>query len=389
MSRATIGPNAAIPLRYVNRHALITGPTGTGKTVSVLRYAESLAQAGVSVFLADVKGDMSPLSRTCNASRVDLLSGSTQVPVWAMGADLLARAMELSDTQAATLEIAFTHATRQGLPLDTLQHLRDVLAAMLDDRGAISATLGQLSPASVGVIQRGILRLENAGAIPFFGPARFDVATLLEPGKVTILDATRLFNSPRLYGAFLLWLMRELWQRLPERGDAPLPILALVFDECHTVFHEASPALLRQTEATARLIRSKGVGLVWASQSPSDLPAIIAEQCATRLQHDRALGVGKARFVTLDDTGKPTPPRIISPDLPACGLQLASVPDAAPLPVSAPQPVDVPDMTGHVRIGFALLVALAGAAAWAALSLGPVPLAAVALGSYLGIRSRL
>lgn len=388
MTTIHLAKGASVAGRYVNRHALITGPTGTGKTVSLLRYAESLAQAGVSVFLSDVKGDMSPLARI-GAQRLDVLNGGAQVPVWAMGADLLSRAMELSDAQAATLEIVFSHAEATGAALDTLDNLRAVLALVLADRAEISATLGQVSPASIGVIQRGILRLENCGAAPFFGPNRFDVESLLEPGAVTVLDATRLFQSPRLYGAFLLWLMRELWTRMPERGDAPLPLLALFFDEAHTVFHEASPALLRQVEQTARLIRSKGVGLVWASQGAQDVPALIAEQCATRLAHERALGVGHCRFTTLDGNGRPTAPRVIKPDLPDCGLDPADMPDAMPAQDVAPAEATAPDMARHINIGFALILGTLGAVLALALHLGPVAFGAVALGALLAARPHM
>lgn len=355
-----LSKSARIPAKYLNRHVLVTGQTGTGKTISVLKLTESLAQAGAPVFLSDVKGDMSCLARSCDTRRLDVLSGNAQVPLWAMGADLLSRALELSDTQSATLEIAFTFADQHGLPLNTLAELRTTLAAMLSRRAGISATLGQISPASVGVIQRGLLRLENAGASAMFGPRRLDISDLMRPGRVTILDARNLFQSPRLYGAFLLWLMREFWTRLPECGDIAAPRIALVFDEAHTLFADASPALLRATEQTARLIRSKGVSLILASQSPQDVPAIIAEQAATRLAHARALGVGNAELTTLDANGNPTRPRIVRPDLPSCGTTPADVHDMVPAIVPRTPAAPASDATA---IGYAFLAAMGVAAA--------------------------
>lgn len=359
----SLNDSAGIPLHYLNRHTLITGQTGTGKTVTVLKMAESMAQRGIPVFMSDVKGDMSSLARSCQAQSLDVLSGAHQIPLWAFGADLLSRTMDLSDTQSATIEIAFTYAEQQGLPLDSLDDLRATLGDMQVNRAAISATLGQVSPASIGVIQRGILRLSNAGAGLLFGPTRIDIEALLSPGTVTILDATRLYQSPRVYGAFLLWLMREFWQRLPETGDLPAPRIALIFDEAHTIFSDISPALLRQTEQTARLIRSKGVALIWASQSPRDIPVIVSEQCATTLAHDRALGVGYARFQTLTPSGKLTAPKIIRPSIPNSGLDLAPV---APMATAAPpQPPEGQSLDRMALVA----VAAVGIVAVAALSL--------------------
>lgn len=359
MTGIHLSASAAIPAKYLNRHVLITGQTGTGKTVSVLKLTESLAQAGTPVFLSDVKGDMSCLARSCDTRRLDVLSGDAQVPLWAMGADLLSRALELSDTQSATLEIAFTFAAQTGQPLETLTDLRAILTAMLSRRADISATLGQISPASVGVIQRGLLRLENAGTSAMFGPRRLDIADLMQPGRVTILDARSLFQAPRLYGAFLLWLMREFWTRLPECGDIAAPRMALVFDEAHTLFADATPALLRATEQTARLIRSKGVSLIWASQNPHDVPAIIAEQAATRLAHARALGVGNAELTTLDANGNQTRPRIVRPDMPTCGTGLAYVQDMRP--ARAPETPATP-ASDATAIGYAFLSTIGVAA---------------------------
>lgn len=328
MQRFKLSPGAGIPARYANRHALVTGPTGTGKSVTLLTLAESMTQCGVPVFLSDVKGDLTAIARTRDAVRIDPLGGAAQVPIWAMGPDLIARCLELTETQGGALEITFAHAERAGLPLDTIADLRRAIAAVMDERAAICQDLGQVSPASLGVVQRGLLRLERAGVAPMFGPHRIDIAEWLVPGRVTILDATRLFQVPRAYGAFLLWLLRETWQRMPERGDAEFPAIGLFFDEAHTVFNEAGSALLRQTEQAARLVRSKGVALVWASQTASDIPDIITAQCATRIAHSRELGVGHADFVTLDRSGRATQSAQICPALPECGT--------APEPIAEP-----------------------------------------------------
>lgn len=362
-----LNKSATIQGNYLNRHTMITGQTGTGKTVSILKMTEAMAQAGIPVFLSDVKGDLSALAGTCEVQSLDMLDGSAQIPVWSIGADFLARSMELSDTQSATLEVAFTYAERKGLPFDSLDDLRACLVDMVAHRDGISATLGQVSASSIGVIQRGILRLENAGARPMFGPNRLDIKTMMEPGVVTILNATKLYQSPRVYSMFLLWLMREFWQRLPETGDLPLPMVSLVFDEAHTIFSDISPPLLRQTEQTARLIRSKGVALIWASQSASDIPPIIAEQCATRLEHSRDLGVGFARFTTLDQFGKPTPPVITRPALPDCGLDLHTLPRMAPPPAPDTLP---PDASAPliVMITVGIIISIIGAIAWHAIN---------------------
>ena len=190
-----------------------------------------------------------------------------------------------------------------------------------------------------------------------FGAPGYDIATAMQPGLVSILDASSLYHAPRLYGALMLYLLRDLARRLPEAGDLDRPRLVLVFDEAHCLFHEASPALLRSIEATARLIRSKGVGLIWASQSPQDIPGIVRDQCATIITHSRDYGVGRAMFQTLDNQGQPTPPRIISPDLPTCPLGALQSHDAPPGP-NAPQEVTNGDWLGYAAIaGFAALIA--------------------------------
>lgn len=299
MTAAALSRSAGIPLRFANRHGLITGQTGTGKTVSLMKLAESFSAAGVPVFVADVKGDIAALSRSCPAAVLDVF-GETgkplKVTVSAMGPDLLARALELSDTQAGCLEIAFAAARDHGLHMATIDDLRAVLQSLgfqID-----TSRYGKVSAASVSVIMRALLRLEMQGANRFFGNPQFDVADLLDttPGLVSILDSVRLINSPRVYGAFLLWLLSDLWERLPEIGDCDKPRLVMFFDEAHLLFQDCPPALLRRIEQTVRLIRSKGVGVYFVSQSPDDVPPAVREQLAFRIQHSRALRIGQAEL---------------------------------------------------------------------------------------------
>lgn len=392
-----LNATTGIPARYANRHALIAGPTGTGKTVTLQKLTESLAQAGVSVFAPDIKGDFAALARSCETRFLQPLTGPGQpcrVPVWAMGADLLSRALELSEAQAGALEIAFRHADDTGAPLDTLGDFRALLSAMSADTESV-AHLGYVTRASIGTIQRALLRLESQGAADLFGAPGFDVADLLSPGLVSILDASALYHSPRLYGALMLYLLRDLARRLPELGDMDKPRLALVIDEAHCLFHEASPALLRSIEATARLIRSKGVGLYFASQSPADIPPVVREQCATRIEHAREYGVGNALFASLDNQGKPTAPRMIRPDLPQAPLGALSPEESAQYMqapaesarAQAPGPGPEPERLnthGFIFLGV-MGAALLGLLAAIGAGYGPA-IIAVSFGAWLALR---
>lgn len=391
MTYANLSAKAGIPLKYANRHGLITGATGTGKTVSLMRLAESFSMQGVPVFAADVKGDLSALARTCPAQLLDVYGrdgAPLRVSVSSFGADLFARALELSEVQAGCLEIAFAYANARGLPLDTLQDLRAICGAMVADRQAVSAQFGLVTPASVGAIQRAVLRLETQGASSFFGAPCFDIATLLdiEPGGpgpegvVSILAGERLLHAPRLYSALLLWLLRELFQRLPEIGDMSKPRLVFIFDEAHTIFSDCPAALLRSIEQTARLIRSKGVGIYFASQSPADLPEIIRNQCATRIQHDRALGVGRAHFDTLDNNGAPSARQLIQPILPSCALGALSDEERARFIPAVAEILPTASHAPRVRVGLILSLFAAFVACLVAFFLSPsVWLAVLAL----------
>jgi len=335
MTQITLSPVASIPARYANRHGLVTGPTGTGKTISIMRLIESFVAEGVAVFAPDVKGDLGALARSCPSIHWQPLRGRgkpARVPVWALGADLLSRALELTDAQAGALEIAFAYADETDCPLDTLSDFRALLAALANSPDLV-AHLGHVTRASIGTIQRALLRLEGQGAGALFGAPAFDIENIMGEGVLSILDASQLYHAPRLYGAFLLYILRDLARRLPECGDMDRPRLVMIFDEAHTLFHEASPALLRSIEATARLIRSKGVGLYFASQSPQDIPEIIVAQCSTTITHAREYGVGKALFQTLDHSGRPTAARMIRPSMPRAPLGPLSSEELPPIEV--------------------------------------------------------
>lgn len=305
-----------------------------------MRLAEEFSRAGVPAFVSDVKGDLAALARSCPCDLLDLF-GQSGRPIHAtfaaMGADLVARALELSDAQAACVEVAFAYARDRGLPLDTLNDFRALLVAVQLDRDIVSARYGQVSTASVGVVQRQLLRLEGQGGASFFAAPAFDVAALLDkPGKVSILAADRLIQSPRLYSAFLLWMLSDLYQRLPEVGDLDKPRLVFFFDEAHLLFSDCPPALLRRIEQTVRLIRSKGVGVYFVSQSPDDVPHLVREQLAHRIEHNRALPIGAARVVTMTDSGQPVTLPMVKVDLPSCELGPLAPAERPALPVSVP-----------------------------------------------------
>jgi DNA helicase HerA-like ATPase len=385
---ARLNATTGIPLNRANRHGLITGPTGTGKTVTLMRLAEQFVSQGVPVFVSDVKGDLSALARSCPVNLVDLFGMSGRqihLTFDAMGADLVSRALELSDAQSGTIEIAFAYARDNGLALATIADLRQVLSCLARNRGPVQVRYGQASNASLAVVLRSLLRLEAQGAIPCFAAPAFDVASLLEP-RVTILAADRLMQSPRLYGATLLFILEQLYQRLPEAGDLDRPRLVLFFDEAHLLFHDMAPALLRRIEQTVRLIRSKGVGIYLASQSRDDVPALIREQLATRIEHDRTLPIGTVRFQTLN--AKAVQVRVTPP---ACPLgPLSNEERQSHVPSSEPvsrAPAGGMDWQGYAFLCFVLTVL--GALAWV-WDTGRVGLfIAGLLGTWLALRKRL
>ena len=298
-----------------NRHGLITGATGTGKTVTLQRMAEQLSSIGVPVFLADAKGDLSGLGAPGAASdrlqgRLDALSikdwrpaaspvvfwdvfGEAGHPVRAtvsdMGPLLLGRLLNLNDTQSGVLQLVFKVADDEGLLLLDLKDLRAMVQHVGEHAAEYKTQYGNVSAASIGAIQRGLLTLEEQGGGSFFGEPMLDIEDLMQTqdgrGVVNVLAAEKLMNSPRLYGCFLLWLLAELFERLPEAGDLPKPKLAFFFDEAHLLFGDAPPALLEKVEQVVRLIRSKGVGVYFVTQNPLDIPDAVLGQLGNRVQH--------------------------------------------------------------------------------------------------------
>ena len=317
------GEGYALPqsllLKYGNRHGLIAGATGTGKTVTLQVLAEGFSAEGVPVFMADVKGDLSGLGAPGSAAHklhepfvkraqtigLDLQYRAFPVVFWdmfgekghpiratvaEMGPLLLSRLLELTEPQEGVLNVAFRLADEEHLPLLDLKDLQALLTFVADHASEISARFGLVSPTSVGAIQRRLLVLENQGAAQMFGEPALDLADLMRTdangmGMVNILAADKLMNSPRLYATFLLWLMSELFENLPEVGDPDKPRLVFFFDEAHLLFTDAPRALVQKVEQVARLIRSKGVGIYFITQNPADVPEVILGQLGNRVQH--------------------------------------------------------------------------------------------------------
>ena len=297
-----------------NRHGLITGATGTGKTVTLQTLAQAFSGIGVPVFMADVKGDLSGLARAGggNAKVLERLKaleiepafaacpvafwdvyGRSGIPIRAtvsdMGPLLLGRMLGLNEVQEGVLALVFKVADDEGLLLLDLKDLRAMLQFVGDNAAALKNRYGNVSSASIGAIQRGLLALEGQGAAQFFGEPMLDLADLMQAeggrGVVNILAADKLLHAPRLYSAFLLWLLAELFEQLPETGDPEKPKLVFFFDEAHLLFADAPKALLDKVEQVVRLIRSKGVGVYFVTQSPLDIPDAVLGQLGNRVQH--------------------------------------------------------------------------------------------------------
>ncbi|MBS3849168.1 DUF853 family protein [Devosia sp. BSSL-BM10] len=305
-----------IALKYGNRHGLVTGATGTGKTVTLQVMAEGFAAAGVPVFAADIKGDLSGVAKmgkakgwqTQRAQEIGFsefkddifpvifwdLFGRQGHPIRTtiseMGALLLSRLLELNDTQEGVLNIAFKLADDEGLLLLDLKDLRALLVNVQERAKEISTRYGNVSTASIGAIQRSLLVLEQQGAENFFGERGLDIADLIRTdrdgrGFISILAADDLMQSPRLYSTFLLWMLSELFEELPEVGDMDKPKLVFFFDEAHLLFDDAPKALIDKVEQVVRLVRSKGVGVYFVTQNPVDIPESVLSQLANRVQH--------------------------------------------------------------------------------------------------------
>src|SRR3954468_7185933 len=350
-----------------NRHGLITGATGTGKTVTLQALAQRFSAIGVPVFMADVKGDLSGIAKPGGANpkvaerqkalKVSVAAEGCPVVFWDvfgkaghpvratvsdMGPLLLGRMLALNETQESVLGLVFKIADDEGLLLLDLKDLRAMLQHVGDSAAQYKTSYGNVSTASVGAIQRGLLALENQGAAQFFGELMLDIADLMQvrdgKGIVNILAADKLMGSPKLYSTFLLWLLAELFEHLPEVGDVDKPKLVFFFDEAHLLFNDAPKALLERIEQVVRLIRSKGVGVYFVTQNPLDLPETVLGQLGNRVQHalraftpkdqkavktaadtlrpnpklkaDRViteLGVGEALVSFLDEKGRPLP----------------------------------------------------------------------------------
>ena len=306
-----------LPLKWGNRHGLIAGATGTGKTVTLQVLAEGFSDAGVPVFMSDIKGDLSGI---CSPSamedflvkRADTIGLKTDYSAkaypavfWDLFAEsghpvrttiseigplLLARMLELNDTQEGILNIAFRVADEEGLLLLDLKDLRSFLIVLSERREEISAKYGNISTQSIAAIQRNLLRLEDQGADKFFGEPALDLKDFMKTdidgkGHINILAADKLMNSPRLYATFLLWIISELFEELPEAGDSDKPKFVFFFDEAHLLFNDAPKALLEKVEQVVRLIRSKGVGVFFITQNPDDVPETVLSQLGNRVQH--------------------------------------------------------------------------------------------------------
>jgi DNA helicase HerA-like ATPase len=304
-----------LDLKFGNRHGLVTGATGTGKTVTLQVLAEGFAANGVPVFAADIKGDLSGISAEGEAkealvSRAEAMGltyqpdqfsavfwdvfGAEGHPIRAtiseMGPLLLSRLLQLNDTQEGVLNIAFRVADEQGLALLDLKDLRAILSFVAENAAALQKQYGNVSAATVGTIQRQLLVLENQGATSFFGEPALDLADFMRQdrdgrGVINILSADKLVANPRLYATFLLWMLSELFERLPEVGDVEKPKLVFFFDEAHLLFNDAPKALLEKVEQVVRLIRSKGVGVYFVTQNPIDVPETVLAQLGNRVQH--------------------------------------------------------------------------------------------------------
>lgn len=298
-----------------NRHGCITGATGTGKTVTLQVLAERFSRIGVPVFMADVKGDLTGIAKAGSLGermkkRLDSLGlpepqwGACPVALWDvwgeqghpvratvsdMGPLLLARLLNLNETQEGVLTLAFKIADDHRLLLLDLKDLRAMLQFVGDNAAQFKTQYGNISPASIGAIQRGLLQIEQQGGEKFFGEPMLDIVDLMQTsdgqGVVNILVADKLMNNPRLYSCFLLWLLSELFENLPEVGDRDKPKLVFFFDEAHLLFSEAPPALLEKVEQVVRLIRSKGVGVYFVTQNPLDIPEKVLGQLGNRVQH--------------------------------------------------------------------------------------------------------
>jgi DNA helicase HerA-like ATPase len=357
-----------------NRHGIVAGATGTGKTVTLQTLAEGFSRAGISVFAADVKGDLSGLAmpggpadkphaafaeRAAELGLTDYANADNPVVFWdlfgdrghavrttvtEMGPLLLARLLGLNETQEGVLNIAFRLADDEGLLLLNLEDLQSMLAHCADEAPALSARYGNITRASVGAIQRQLLAFESQGADRFFGEPALAIADFIATdqigrGQVNVLMADKLMENPKLYATFLLWLLSELFEELPEVGDVDKPKIVFFFDEAHLLFEDVPKALFDKIEQVVRLIRSKGVGVYFVTQNPIDIPEAVAAQLGNRVQHAlRAFTPRDQKAIdTLADTFRANPSVDVAASIPELRIGEALVSliqaDGAPSPV--------------------------------------------------------
>jgi DNA double-strand break repair helicase HerA and related ATPase len=369
-----------VPMSILNRHGLVAGATGTGKTKTLQLLAGQLSKAGVPVFVADIKGDLTGLAAPGDGSNAKVvervqslgwtfqasghpveylslsgkLGAEVRATVHSFGPLLLGKVLDLNETQTSILALVFKYCDDNDLPLLDLKDLATTLKFLSSDEGKpILADYGGMSSASVGVLLRSIVVLEQEGADVFFGEPEFDVHDLLRTtadgqGIVSVMELSDVMDQPRLFSTFMLWMLAQLYEGLPEVGDLPKPKLCFFFDEAHLLFHDASDALMEQIERTARLIRSKGIGVYFVTQVPGDVPASVLAQLGNRVQHAlraytpedadnlrkavrtfpttefydvektlTSLGTGEALVTVLSARGVPTPlaaTRLLPPD---------------------------------------------------------------------------
>ncbi|MCY7312482.1 MAG: DUF853 domain-containing protein [Pseudoxanthomonas sp.] len=410
--------------RFGNRHGLVAGATGTGKSVTLMTLAEGFSRIGVPVFVADVKGDLAGLAvaadgnekilrRASDIGIPDYAPGANPVIFWdlygklghpirttvsEMGPTLLARILELNDTQSGVLDIIFKLADDRGLLLLDLADFRALMGLVLEERKDINTQYGLVSTQSVGAIQRALLRLQQEGAENFFGEPALELSDLMRThtdgrGVIGVMAADQLILKPRLYSSFLLWLLSELFENLNEVGDLDKPKLVFFFDEAHLLFGDAPPALQQRVEQVVRLIRSKGVGVYFCSQFPDDVPDNILGQLGNRVQHAlRAftprdqkavktaaetfvpnpklnvveaisrLGTGEALVSTLQDKGVPSPVQQTMVSPPRC--RMGAISETERTQVRAGSPVGSKyDTTVDRESAAEMLVKRAGTAA--------------------------
>ncbi len=371
-----------LPLSRANRHGLIAGATGTGKTVSLHALAEQLARAGCCVLATDVKGDLAGISQAGEGqgwvtkrfeqAKLPYTPQANAVVLWDvfgkhghpirltlsdLGPALLARLLGLNETQTGVLQVVFQAADDEGLLLLDLPDLRALLTFTSENAKAISAKYGHVAPATLATIQRALLTLQQEGLDAVFGEPSLQVAELLQrapsgQGTIHLLDATTLMNQPRAYATVLLYILSELYEQLPEVGDLPVPKLALLFDEAHLLFSEAPKPFLDKIEQVVRLIRSKGVGVYFCTQQPSDIPDSALAQLGNRIQHAlrAATPQGKKDITIAARTMAPNPAFKTEDALPALGVgeALVSVLDAKGVPTPVEKTAMLPPLS---RVG--------------------------------------